>query len=121
MGGRRELWSSQGGLHGGVGLRPLGQAVVVLWEEGCESHGATLTPQLSHRLPWLLRTPFLGTPLLARPEPRGPLSSSPGSHAALPFLLEAPLAVPCPVSRLLAGTHPHTGGTYFLTLRLPAQ
>lgn len=78
-GGRRELWSSQGGLPE-VGLWHLGQAVAVLWEEGCGSNGAALAlapPQLSHRLPWAA-----AFPCPARPEPRGPLSGSPGCHAA---------------------------------------
>lgn len=108
MGGRRELWSSQGGLPE-VGLRPLGQAVVVLWEEGCESHGATLAPpQLSHRLPWLLRHAFLGTPLPG--QARTPGASQQLSWVSCCLSIEAPLAVPCPVSRL-PGWHPptHTG------------
>jgi len=60
-----------------------------------------------------------GRPCPARPEPQGPLSSSPGFHAA--FLKRPLLRSPAQCLGCLASTHPHTQGTYFLTSRLPAQ
>lgn len=85
----------------GGGLWHLGQAVAVLWEEGCGSHRATLAlapapPQLSHRLPWAAA--FQGTPLPG--QARTPGASQQLSWVSWCLSKEAPLAVPCPVSRL---------------------
>lgn len=110
----------------GGGLWHLGQAVAVLWEEGCGSHRATLAlapapprprPNCPTGCPGLLLS--RGRPCPARPEPQGPLSSSPGFHAA--FLKRPLLRSPAQCLGCLASTHPHTQGTYFLTSRLPAQ
>lgn len=103
-----------------MGLWHLGQAVAAFWEEGCGSHGATLaTPQLSYRLPRAAGARFPGDAPAWMGQNPGASQQVSWVSCCLSLSIEAPLAVPCP--GCLAGTHPRTWGTYFLTSRLPAQ
>lgn len=91
-----------------MGLWYLGQTVVALWEKGCGSHGAALaTPQLSYRLPQAAGAHFPGdAPAWLGQNPGASQQVSWVSYC-LSLSIEAPLAVPCPVSRL-PGWHPPT-------------